>query len=238
MFRWVAGALFAAMSCAPAQAEVGPVTVVQSDTIGIDRGFASFDQSLGVLLSATLTVDPSFRRYLQILVPGVASSVDVSWDASEKSICYFAVCSPLIANGSATLPLTYSTSLDASYAYQRVDFTAGRVTVDLDVARFLNPDPYHRHYMTRTEPGYSDNTYADIFDANGYWVRNGNAYGCVSSLGACDFSRYQLIYTYAPGGVPEPATWAMLILGFGAIGSVMRRRSATAKASRMRLTYA
>ncbi len=27
-----------------------------------------------------------------------------------------------------------------------------------------------------------------------------------------------------PGAVPEPATWALLILGFGAIGSAMRRR--------------
>ncbi|HEX7947292.1 MAG TPA: PEPxxWA-CTERM sorting domain-containing protein, partial [Phenylobacterium sp.] len=26
------------------------------------------------------------------------------------------------------------------------------------------------------------------------------------------------------GGVPEPATWAMMILGFGGIGAVLRRR--------------
>ncbi|MBU0554778.1 MAG: PEPxxWA-CTERM sorting domain-containing protein [Alphaproteobacteria bacterium] len=36
--------------------------------------------------------------------------------------------------------------------------------------------------------------------------------------------------------VPEPGTWALMILGFGAVGGSMRRRSA--KASRMRLTYA
>ena len=28
----------------------------------------------------------------------------------------------------------------------------------------------------------------------------------------------------APSGVPEPATWAMMLLGFGAVGSVLRRR--------------
>ena len=28
-----------------------------------------------------------------------------------------------------------------------------------------------------------------------------------------------------PGGVPEPATWALMILGFGAVGGAMRRRT-------------
>jgi hypothetical protein len=28
--------------------------------------------------------------------------------------------------------------------------------------------------------------------------------------------------------VPEPATWAMMIIGFGLVGGVMRRRSAVA----------
>ena len=27
-----------------------------------------------------------------------------------------------------------------------------------------------------------------------------------------------------PGGVPEPSTWAMMLLGFGAVGIAMRRR--------------
>ena len=31
-----------------------------------------------------------------------------------------------------------------------------------------------------------------------------------------------------PAAVPEPATWAMMLLGFGAIGFTMRRRRATA----------
>lgn len=37
--------------------------------------------------------------------------------------------------------------------------------------------------------------------------------------------------------VPEPATWLMLILGFGAVGAGMRRRSGDAKASRVQLTF-
>ena len=31
------------------------------------------------------------------------------------------------------------------------------------------------------------------------------------------------------GGVPEPATWAMMILGFGLIGGALRQRQAATK---------
>jgi hypothetical protein len=31
--------------------------------------------------------------------------------------------------------------------------------------------------------------------------------------------------TATAGAVPEPATWAMMLVGFGALGMVMRRRS-------------
>jgi hypothetical protein len=32
-------------------------------------------------------------------------------------------------------------------------------------------------------------------------------------------------------GVPEPATWAMMILGFAGIGAALRRRNRTAPAA-------
>ncbi len=39
-------------------------------------------------------------------------------------------------------------------------------------------------------------------------------------------SNLTLFSTGAPGGVPEPATWALMILGFGGIGSALRRGKA------------
>lgn len=33
--------------------------------------------------------------------------------------------------------------------------------------------------------------------------------------------------SFTPGAVPEPATWAMMIMGFGLVGSAMRRRRQT-----------
>lgn len=33
-----------------------------------------------------------------------------------------------------------------------------------------------------------------------------------------------LVTIVVPGAVPEPATWAMMIVGFGMVGGVLRRR--------------
>ena len=45
--------------------------------------------------------------------------------------------------------------------------------------------------------------------------------------------------SFAAGAVPEPATWALMILGFGAIGFAMRRqRSRKPGAASYRVTYA
>ena len=38
----------------------------------------------------------------------------------------------------------------------------------------------------------------------------------------------EVTYTYATPGIPEPATWAFMIMGFGAAGSIVRRRRALA----------
>ena len=52
-----------------------------------------------------------------------------------------------------------------------------------------------------------------------------------SGVGFEDLASIRAVFT-APveGGVPEPATWAMMLLGFGAIGVAMRRRKVAALA--------
>jgi len=32
----------------------------------------------------------------------------------------------------------------------------------------------------------------------------------------------------ATGGIPEPAAWSMMIVGFGAVGAILRRRRGSA----------
>lgn len=49
---------------------------------------------------------------------------------------------------------------------------------------------------------------------------------CASSSPACAFTR--TITGSVGGGVPEPATWALMIAGFGLVGTSLRRRRAFA----------
>lgn len=55
-----------------------------------------------------------------------------------------------------------------------------------------------------------------------------------------DSAGQRVIFTLnlAVGAVPEPSTWALLILGFGAVGGTMRRRTAAASRTRAALTFA
>jgi hypothetical protein len=48
---------------------------------------------------------------------------------------------------------------------------------------------------------------------------------------AMDFEPIRSVETLGPGPIPEPSTWAMLLLGFGAIGGAIRsRKTSTAVA--------
>lgn len=72
-----------------------------------------------------------------------------------------------------------------------------------------------------------------IMDANRFYTVNLQT-GQATLVGTSQ----RAIFGIAIQAVPEPGTWAMMILGFGLVGGAMRRRSASAKASRVKLTYA
>ena len=51
--------------------------------------------------------------------------------------------------------------------------------------------------------------------------------GSVNPDGVFNSGSLTFTYTTLAGGVPEPATWGLMILGFGAVGVAMRRRVRT-----------
>lgn len=120
-----------------------------------------------------------------------------------------------------------------------VTFT-GSALFELDAAMFiraLSGDPFDRvyydlHFSNFYAVGPDD---ADIFGP--IQVGGGPSQlvlyqGCGDGQGEtfeeyCGGTGITLTYNYTPfsaGAVPEPGTWAMMLLGFGAIGFQMRRR--------------
>jgi hypothetical protein len=108
-----------------------------------------------------------------------------------------------------------------------LSFGGSTISANLDPAQFINP-PFSnfRKSLTQPDPGLYDNSLANIFQVGGGgYARNANnVVGCNSSVSGCDLSNYILTYTYSvAGGVPEPSTWAMMLIGFAAVGFAMRR---------------
>ncbi|WP_242138970.1 PEPxxWA-CTERM sorting domain-containing protein [Sphingomonas sp. TREG-RG-20F-R18-01] len=62
---------------------------------------------------------------------------------------------------------------------------------------------------------------------NAKFAINGAAVSAVStSFPSLSSDTYTVTYDYTPGAVPEPATWALMLAGFGAIGFAMCQRGA------------
>ncbi|TCP30410.1 PEPxxWA-CTERM sorting domain-containing protein [Sphingomonas sp. BK235] len=70
-----------------------------------------------------------------------------------------------------------------------------------------------------TESGFGS-TITHRYFADGAFAAAGSYKGSSSTPASLTVSA-----AVAPGAVPEPATWAMMILGFGAIGYAMRRKT-------------
>lgn len=53
-------------------------------------------------------------------------------------------------------------------------------------------------------------------------------FGELNTLSVSGLSRgsgsYSGTLSFSPGPIPEPASWAMMLIGFGAVGSIVRRR--------------
>ena len=68
----------------------------------------------------------------------------------------------------------------------------------------------------------------ELPQTNGVFSASGNAGEIFNSITLTSGQNSFEIDNVAVGVVPEPATWAMMIIGFGAAGSMIRRRRAVA----------
>jgi len=81
---------------------------------------------------------------------------------------------------------------------------------------------------------YGTYTFYDAGIFAQYWDAQNNHLGdvaffdtCASQTAACAFTR-TVDHGPVAGGVPEPASWTLMIMGFGAIGAGLRRRRTVA----------
>lgn len=122
---------------------------------------------------------------------------------------YYPLLDPIVVPFSDTI--TGSVIVDAKLGPQFFcidcdwgpDFYSG--TIDFDGA-----------HLTGTDFGY---TYGGTADTQGEIVQ----------ASAPKFRVYDIPGQPGPPAVPEPATWAMMLLGFGVLGFTLRRRMSTAR---------
>lgn len=112
-----------------------------------------------------------------------------------------------------TVPAGVANSVISSIALNEfldVDFTS--VTFDDIAFDTILSDGVELVRLNATRIGAGQH----VINVQGTWGEQGGSYA-----GTLNFS---------PGVVPEPATWGLMILGFGAVGGALRRRkSLTAK---------
>ncbi len=145
--------------------------------------------------------------------------------AADYTFNFSGQCSDCVGTGAATLNVTNyvpgaaldnsnfvsfsyaGTDLLAAYSFNTVDFFSGNIDL---APGFYNVSIIHSPYqfLTNTEGDWSTTgpvpvDMVDDFGLAGTWS------GALTTA-----------------GVPEPATWAMMLAGFGLIGAAMRRRKA------------
>ena len=177
----------------------------------------AFDARLGTLTAAVVSI--ASERAVSVsnftIPPNGASLYDqMQYTARAAFTAHFG--SQLVTGGNASRGLSCVTATAPNQAcifaatdranfadavsFDPALFQSGPVAIDLNHTQAIDWDGY-------------------AFFGRGAIVGVGNTFEWTGSVGV----RYE--YTPFAAGVPEPEIWALLILGFGAVGGALRRRA-------------
>jgi len=212
--RFAAAASALAISLAAANAAGAATYLLNVDNCSGGCGSTSYGTvNVSGEGSGTLTVDIELNSNVIFQEAGNPNGhVDVWFNTSTSSVDVEGLVSPFLTNG-----------VQAAGSHSPNGASFG--TFDYVVSRLGDGNPSTAagglHSLTFTvaaTPGFTfdpstvgaNNIYfvVDIagFSANGQTLVN------TGKVGA----------TLVPGGIPEPATWAMMLMGFGGLGAVLR----------------
>jgi hypothetical protein len=235
-FGTVIAVLTAAIMAAPATA----ATIVQVRGVAGNVPFDGFSSSLGTLNSVTLSVAATTLRLGFVDTPAGSPPNTVAYSIDS----YFRLISARAGSGAFPLENTsiqVSTRGSGSVVQNNGVFdmsASGTGTFDLSPSLFTDVAPFT---LSISDPGrslasesgvtFSSSVPATVFQILGD-CRSG------SSSVQCGFGSATLTYDFTSatvGAVPEPTTWAMMLIGFGVVGSAMR---SDRRKSKVRVTYA
>ncbi|WP_395622160.1 PEPxxWA-CTERM sorting domain-containing protein [Sphingomonas daechungensis] len=211
--------------------------IVQTDSEAAQHGLAAFDPSLGQLNSVTLTVDVliKYRDFLLFVPSDVPLTRDVTWSidglyevwGSGLSSYSLPPTQFAISGSGTTSVILDQFSLGRAFGFFTTT-ASGSATYSLNPADFiLDPLNPFSFIFTGDDVGYYNpiDTLFTVAGPHSIIHLSGSCNGVQTGDDFCGGVRYSLAYDYTPAGsVPEPASWAMILLGFGAAGVALRRR--------------
>ena len=132
----------------------------------------------------------------------------------------FAICEPALSSSGCTSPtsVTGTTTVSGETSFNFYSGLFDDIVITQEGDTFFDVQGYDRSFFS----GVINNSGGIL---TGRDLRVGFRASCAYTLQpGCVSSDILVASTFGvTGGVPEPGTWAMMLLGFGAIGWAMRR---------------
>lgn len=218
-------AVLAAGTAVSAAVPASAATIVQTDNESQFYGFSGFNSNLGTLTRVTVYVSLIKLRPWLVEVPSgtplpssVPYSVNGTWTLDTRFTGSPTINIALTGNSSAAVSsMAPATNRGSFYVT-----ATGEGSFDLNTSFFVDRAHFEFDGADLGYFGAADTTFTALPSAR----FSRNSLGCFGE-DVCGSTFYRLTYEYTPAiaaGVPEPATWATIIGGFGLIGGAMRRR--------------
>ncbi|WP_240047647.1 PEPxxWA-CTERM sorting domain-containing protein [Sphingomonas panacisoli] len=163
-----------------------------------------------------------------VAVPALAQSYNFSFTGSTPT------STPISASGTFTVTGSTITGISGQYNGATIDqlYAPGTV-VDSVNDKIDNVFSSTAPYLTGNGVGFGivgNNLLYNLYStgANSYALYIATYPSTGSTAGSTNNTVSTFTVSRATGAVPEPATWAMMLVGFGAVGGALRRRSKVA----------